>query len=85
MNDHEGPGHVVEDSILTNAQAVSRMGEFTEALDAALALLCGFVPQVDFECGLDGCTPPCVKAKVVLLGIPRQLDGVPHTSQLMAK
>ena len=64
MNHHEGLCHIVEDPILINAQAVLGVGEFTEALDAPLALLCGFVPEVDFECGLDGCTPPGVKAEV---------------------
>ena len=46
MNHHEGLCHIVEDPILINAQAVLGVGEFTEALDAALALLCGLVPQV---------------------------------------
>lgn len=84
MNHHDRLCHIVEDPILTNAQAVLGVGEFTEALDAALALLCGFVPEVDFECGLDGCTPPCVKAEVVLLGIAGEFNGVSHTGQSMA-
>lgn len=70
MNHHEGLCHIVEDPILINAQAVLGVGEFTEALDAAFALLCGLVPEVDFECGLDGCTPP-VRAMALTSGMPK--------------
>ena len=77
--------NIIKHSNIIDAEPILRLAQPAKALDAALAHLHGFVPQVPFESVFHSCADRRRQALQRCGRLRRQDDLVPHSGQIIAR